>query len=115
MALTSKQKAAMLLMSLDVATANELVKGLDPKVVQELAVELTYLDAAGLRSSKTISEIARQFYNCLQNGPSFHLRSFLKEMLRSTIGEEKAVEIPAAASYNLWLHASRKVYLHAFY
>jgi len=83
----------MLLMSLDVATATELLKGLDPEVVQELAVELTYLDAAGHHSSKQSTEIARQFYNCLQKGPSFHLRSFLKEMLTSTVGDEKAVEI----------------------
>jgi len=93
MALTNKQKAAMLLMSLDVATANELVKGLEPKVVQELAVELTYLDAAGLRSSKQSTEIARQFYHCLQTGPTFHLKSFLKEMLNSTVGDAKAAEI----------------------
>jgi len=93
MALTGKQKAAMLLMSLDVATAHELVKGLDPEVVAELAVELTYLDAAGLRSSKLSSEIARQFYHSLQNGPTFHLKSFLKEMLTSTVGNEKAAEI----------------------
>jgi len=93
MALTNKQKAAMLLMSLDVATATELLKGLDPKVVVELAAELTYLDAAGLRSSKLSSEIAQQFYHCLQNGPTFHLKSFLKEMLKSTVGDEKAAEI----------------------
>ena len=52
MTLTGKQKAAMLLMSLDVATAAELLKGLDAKVVQELAVELAYLDTTGCRSSK---------------------------------------------------------------
>jgi flagellar motor switch protein FliG len=47
MGLTGKQKAAMLLMTLDAATAAELLKGIDPQVVQELAVELAYLDTTG--------------------------------------------------------------------
>jgi len=93
MTLTGKQKAAMLLMSLDIATATEMLKGFDQKVVQELAVELAYLDASGLGSSKQSTEIARQFCNSLQNGPTFHLQSFLKEMLKSTVGDEKATHI----------------------
>jgi len=44
MVLTGKQKAAMLLMSLDAPTATELVKGLDTEVVNELAVELSHLE-----------------------------------------------------------------------
>lgn len=93
MALTGKQKAAMLLMSLDIATATELLKGLDPKMVQDLAVELSYLDAAGYHRSTQNVEVARQFCNSLQKGPAFHLKSFLKEMLKNTVGDEKAVEI----------------------
>jgi flagellar motor switch protein FliG len=93
MALTGKQKAAMLLMSLDITTATEMLKGLDQKVVQELVVELSYLDAAGLGSCKQSKEIARQFCNSLQNNTQFHLKSFMKEMLRSTVGEEKAQHI----------------------
>ncbi len=93
MALTGKQKAAMLLMSLDIATATEMLKGLDQGVVQELAVELTYLDAAGFRSSKQSAEVARHFCNCLLKSPPFHLRSFLREMLKNTVGDEKAAQI----------------------
>jgi flagellar motor switch protein FliG len=63
MGLTGKQKAAMLLMSLDAATAAELLKGIDPQMVQELAVELAYLDTAGYHSGKQSLELARQFYN----------------------------------------------------
>ena len=40
MALTGKQKAAMLLMSLDAATAAELLKSVNPEQVQELALLL---------------------------------------------------------------------------
>ena len=94
MALTGKQKAAMLLMSLDAATAAELVKGLDAEVVQELVVELAYLDAAGFRSSKQSSEIARQFCSSLRvKKEEFQLNGFLNEVLRSTVGNEKAEHI----------------------
>lgn len=93
MALRGKQKAAMLLMGLDAATAAELLKGLDARVVQELAVELAYLDAAGYRSSKGSLELARQFCSSLQNGEGFHLKSFLKEMLKSTVGDERGRQI----------------------
>ena len=93
MVLTGKRKAAMLLMSLDTATAVELVKGLDPEVVQELAVELAHLDAAGYRSSKQSLRLARQFCNSLQAERGFHLKGFLKEMLKSTVGQDRAGQI----------------------
>jgi flagellar motor switch protein FliG len=93
MVLTGKQKAALLLVSLDVATAAELLKGIDPEVVQELAVELSYLDAAGYRSSQQSAEIARQFYSSLKSEPVFNLKSFVREMLSSTVGEEKAQQV----------------------
>lgn len=92
MPLTGTQKAAMLLMGLDAATAAELLKGVDTEVVEELAVELAYLDASGYSSKQSV-EIVRQFYNSLQAGKGFHLKSFLKEMLNSTIGDEKAEQV----------------------
>jgi flagellar motor switch protein FliG len=92
-ALTGKQKAAMLLMSLDAATAAEMLKGVDPKVVQELAVELSYLDSAGYRNSREMAETARQFCDSLQRQPAFQFKSFLNEMLKSTVGDEKATHI----------------------
>jgi len=93
MALTGKQKAAMLLMSLDAATAAELVKDLDTELVQELAVELASLDAAGFKSGGKSSKIVRQFHHSLQAGDTFRLNSFLGEVLKSTVGEEKAGQI----------------------
>ncbi|MHC4691767.1 MAG: FliG C-terminal domain-containing protein [Planctomycetota bacterium] len=93
MALTGKQKAAMLLMSLDAVTATELLKGINPDLVQELAVELAYLDAAGYRSSKQSTQIARQFCNSLHPDEGFELESFLNEMLTGTVGNEKAEQI----------------------
>lgn len=93
MALTGKQKAALLLASLDPATAAEMLKGVDAQVVQELAVELSYLDAAGQRNARQTSEIARQFCKSLQEQASFHFKSFLREMLKNTLGEDKARQI----------------------
>jgi len=93
--LTGKQKAAMLLMSLDAVSAAELLKGMDAEVVQELAVELAYLDAAGLRDSRESAEVTNQFCNLLQGDKGFHLKSFLDMMLKSTVGNEKAEEIQA--------------------
>ncbi|MBN1506858.1 MAG: hypothetical protein JW955_08430 [Sedimentisphaerales bacterium] len=95
MALTGKQKAALLLASLDPATAAEMLKGVDTRIVQELAVELSYLDAAGQRNSRQTAEIARQFCKSLQDQSAFHFRSFLREMLKNTLGEDQAKQIQA--------------------
>ncbi|MBN1359598.1 MAG: hypothetical protein JW993_03350 [Sedimentisphaerales bacterium] len=93
MALTGKQKAALLLTSLDPATAAELLKGVDARIVQELAVELSYLDAAGQRNARQTTEVARQFCSSLQNESSFQFKNFLHEMLKNTVGDEKARQI----------------------
>lgn len=103
MGLTGRQKAAMLLMSLDPATAGELMKGIDQQVVQELAVEVAYLDAAGYRSSTQSMELAREFYKSLKaKEEGFELNNFLKEMLRSTVGSEKAEQIQTGLQELLW-------------
>lgn len=93
MTLTGKQKAAMLLMSLDAATAAELLKGVDAQMVQDLAVELAYLDAAGNRNNSQRAEVARQFCNSLESPDSFHFNNFLSEMLKNTVGEDRADQI----------------------
>ena len=94
MSLSGKQKAAMLLLSLDTATASELVKGLDSKAVQELAVELAYLDASGLKNNSEGFEIAQQFCNSLVSPEKgFQMDEFLSELLRASIGEAKAESI----------------------
>ncbi len=125
--LTGKQKAAMLLMSLDSATAAELLKGVDAKVVQELAVELAHLDATGFSRNRQSLKLARQFCNSLEAhefrslpnsfvgwalahrtklpassrwgkphptaNKGFHLNGFLKEVLKSTVGDKKTEQI----------------------
>jgi flagellar motor switch protein FliG len=100
MVLTGQQKAAMLLMSLDAPTASELIKGLDAEVVQALAVEAAYLDAAGYRNSRQCFELAKQFVFSLQKQRSqpqkkaeFEINGFLGQMLKSSVGEQKAEQI----------------------
>jgi flagellar motor switch protein FliG len=93
MTLTGRQKAAMLLMSLDVATATEILRGFDADAVQELAVELSYLDAAGFRDSQQSNAITKEFSELLQKKPEFEMKSFLDEVLKNTLGNEKAVQM----------------------
>ena len=93
MSLSGKQKAAMLLLSLDAATASELVKGLDAKAVQELAVELAYLDASGLKNNSESFEVAQQFCNSLDTEKGFKFDDFLGELLKAAIGEAKAENV----------------------
>lgn len=93
MALRGRQKAAMLLMSLDAASAAELLKGVDSEVIRDLAVELEYLDVTGFRNSEQNTEIVRQFCDSLQARERFHLRGFFSTVLKNTIGEEKAEQI----------------------
>jgi flagellar motor switch protein FliG len=91
--LTGKQKAAILLTTLDAATAAELLKGVDAAIVQELAVELSYLDASGYRDTQQMAEVARQFYKSLQQEGGFHFKTFLGDMLRHSVGDDQAKQI----------------------
>jgi flagellar motor switch protein FliG len=91
--LTGKQRAALLLTSLDAATAAELLKGMDAGIVQELAVELSYLDASGYRDTKQTAEVAREFCKSLQGGAGFQFKRFLQDMLRNSVGEDQARQI----------------------
>jgi len=91
--LKGKQKAAMLLMGLDAPTAGELLKGMDSQMVQELALELAYLDASGYRDSKESIELAMDFCNYLRSGDTFQFKRFLDEMLKNAVGGDKAQQI----------------------
>jgi len=94
-AVRGKQKAAMLLTSLDADTATELLKGLPPDDIQEIAVELARIDASGRRDRREEANIAREFYNSLQNEQSrgFSIKGFLNEMIVSMLGKEKAEQV----------------------
>jgi len=95
MALLGKQKAAMLLMSLDTLTAVELLKGLGADEIQEIAIELARIDASEKRDVKEQAKIAREFYNSLnqEQNQKFSVKAFLNEMLANVLDKDKAEQI----------------------
>ena len=97
MALNGKQKAAMLLVSLDAVSASELLKDVDSEVVEELAMELASLDASGLCNSKEKKKVVQEFCDSLRKSPSqgLNIGRFLNEMLVNILGKEKAEQIRA--------------------
>lgn len=95
MALSGKQKAAMLLMSLDTLTAVELLKGLDAEEIKEIAIELARIEASDQRDVKEQAKIAQEFCNTLrlEQNPKFNVKVFLNEMLVNILDKEKAEQI----------------------
>ena len=93
--LTGKQKAAMLLMSLDAATAAELLKGLDAEEIQEIAVELARIDASEHRDDKEQAKVAQEFCSSLQQKQTYKLnmKTFFNEMLVNILDKEKVEQI----------------------
>ena len=98
---TGKQKAAMLLASLDSATAAELVKGVDPKAVHELAEELRQLDAAGLSSEKQGLKFAQQFCDSLQPNQDSQISGFFEEVMKKSLGAEQTEQIHSGVQEEL--------------
>jgi flagellar motor switch protein FliG len=95
MALTGRQKAAFLLMSLDTATAADLLRGLAPEDVQDIAIELARIDASEQHDVKQQAKVAREFCNALQQRHTqrFSVRTFLNEMLVTILDKERADQI----------------------
>ena len=91
-AFTGKQKAALLLASMDVATAAEFLRGVDPTVIKELSVEVAYLEACGLGGFDIKLNLIQEFNSSLQ-GNSYRANDFLNEMLNNTVGKEKSQQI----------------------
>ena len=96
MALRGKRKAAMLLASLDVATATELLKGQPQEVIQEIAMELSQLDASGQVEPEEAGGVAKEFCASLRKVRTggLHVKSFINSLLGGS-GREKAAEMHA--------------------
>lgn len=96
MALTGTQKAATLLMSLDPATAAELIKSADSTVIAELASEVAYIQATGKAKSVQSLASAFEFFTQLraQSSSGGH---FLKDVLDEAIGSDKAAVVMTKA------------------
>jgi flagellar motor switch protein FliG len=78
---------------MDGSMAGELLKGLDPETVRDLAVELAYLDATGVSRGTQTIEVAKQFFSSLRADEGFQFNRFLQEMLNSAVGEERAKQV----------------------
>ena len=92
---TSKKKAAMLLMSLDSATATELLKELGAEEIEQIAIEIAQINASDARDEKKPDEIVREFCTSLQKGQDrrFNIQSFLNKTLGKILDKEKVEEI----------------------
>jgi flagellar motor switch protein FliG len=95
MALAGKQKAAMLLMSLDAVTAAELLKGLDTEEIQEIAMELARIDPSEHCDVRERAKVIQEFCSSLrkQQTQNFSMKGFLNETLVRVLGKDKAEQI----------------------
>lgn len=97
MPLTGKQKAALLLMSLDEMAAAELLKGLDNEGIQNVTMELAKIDASMQDNAKDQEAVAREFYRSFQEKQTqtqaFSMKHFLNEMLVKVVSKEEAKQI----------------------
>jgi len=89
MAQTGKRKAAMLLAGLDAATATELLKGQPDEVIQEIALELSQLDATGQVEPEEAVAVATEFCAALQKTGSgvLDVKSFINAVLKDSGGQ----------------------------
>ncbi|MBW8001505.1 MAG: hypothetical protein FVQ80_05735 [Planctomycetes bacterium] len=95
MALTGRQKAAILLMSLDATTAAELLKDIDPEEVQDIAMEIVQIDPEEQSHKKEQEKVVREFFNSVQKkqAPTFSMKGFFSDMLVKALGKEQAEKI----------------------
>jgi flagellar motor switch protein FliG len=93
--MTGTQKAAMLLMGLDAATATELLKGLEAEEIQEIAMELARFQVSNEVSPDEQTQIAQEFCSSLQQQQArkFSMKTFLNEMLITVLDKDTAEQI----------------------
>lgn len=94
--MTGKQKAAMLLMNLDTATASELLRGLPHEDVQAIGLEIAKIDVSGHRDKREEAKIVQDFYNEIRKQTQgFSIKGFLNDVLVGILGKDKAEQIQA--------------------
>ena len=93
-----KRKIAMLLMTLDPATASELLKGQPQEIVEEIAMELSRLDATGQAEPEQIMSVAKEFLQAIQGGGAggLHVRSFVNNILKGSSGKARVAQLQKA-------------------
>ena len=95
MALMGKQKAAMLLMSVDATTASELLKGLGAQEIQEIVMELARIEASDGLYAKEQKKIVQEFCHSLQREQTRKLsvNTFLNRILLDVLDKNEAEKI----------------------
>lgn len=94
---SGKHKAALLLTNLDPGTAADLLKGQPQEVVEELAMELSRIDASGEAGKELALNTAKDFCATLRRAAvgNLHIKSFIDTVLKGAAGKEKATEFKA--------------------
>ena len=90
--LTGKQKAAVLLMTMDIDTASKIFKDLDIEEVEQISIEITNLRDIG---NDIIEEVIEEFYGLI-TASNYLVEGgldYAQALLEKTYGSEKAREI----------------------
>ena len=88
------RKAALLLMSLDAASAAELLRNAPKAVITGIAVEMAYLEAAGQGPKSVNVEPAKEFFTLLRGRKAGASSSAqLPALLEKVVGRDQAGEI----------------------
>jgi len=90
--LTGKQKAAVLLMTMDIDVASKIFKDLDLEEVEQIAVEITNLKDLG---NNIIEEVIEEFYSLI-TASNYMVEGgfdYAQVLLEKTYGPERAREI----------------------
>lgn len=88
------RKAATLLMSLDPATAAELLKSASPETIKQIAAELAYLRSAGHGQAPASDDPIKEFTSLLgRGGAGGQGEDFVKRLLEKAIGQQQSQEI----------------------
>ncbi|MDR0926941.1 MAG: flagellar motor switch protein FliG [Ignavibacteria bacterium] len=90
--LTGKQKAAVLLMTMDIDTASKIFQDLELEEVEQIAVEITNLKDIG---ADIIEEVIEEFYSLI-TASNYMVEGgfdYAQTLLERTYGEDKAKEM----------------------
>jgi flagellar motor switch protein FliG len=90
--LTNKQKAAILMMSLDVETATKMMRGLSQEEIESLTVEITNMRGA---HSNQLDEVNEEFHNLIK-AQEYMIQGGIEQarkLLESSLGPSKAKDV----------------------
>ncbi|MFZ4619114.1 MAG: flagellar motor switch protein FliG [Bacteroidota bacterium] len=90
--LTNKQKAAILMMSLDVETATKMMRGLNSDEIESLTVEITNMRGA---HSTQLDEVNEEFHNLIK-AQEYMIQGGIEQarkLLESSLGISKAKDV----------------------